>query len=167
MPSVHQIKNTGQPINNKVQKPRSYKLLKYLLLVIAAGAAFRYFFAPNIQDIPQGVYDQTAKDSPFYSVITGGKKIVWFGADCPVSKMRQQAVDNLLKMAKLEDVYEQRAFLQNSMSSSCYGQDCVDSLLVENCSDSYCLIVPSHHKFVRVDFKSRNLLKILQKVQSW
>ena len=44
MPSVHQIKNTGQPINNKVQKPRSYKLLKYLLLVVVAVAAFRYFF---------------------------------------------------------------------------------------------------------------------------
>ena len=167
MPSVHQIKNTSQPIDVKVQKPWQYKLLKYLILVFIAGVAFRYFFAPKIEDISEGVYKKTTAESPFYSVITGGKKIVWFGADCPVSKMRQQAVDNLLKMANLEDVYEQRAFLQNSMSSSCYGKDCVDSMLVENCSDSYCLIVPSHHKFVRVDFKSRNLLKILQKVQSW
>ena len=79
MPSVHQIKNTGHPINNKVQKPWSYKLLKYLLLVVVAVAAFRYFFAPNIKDIPQGVYDQTAKDSPFYSVITGGKKLFGLG----------------------------------------------------------------------------------------
>ena len=92
MPSVHQIKNTGQPINNKVQKPWSYKLLKYLLLVVVAVAAFRYFFAPNIKDIPQGVYDQTAKvtrtsfrTAPFLRMLASLRLIYMDRDTCPIA----------------------------------------------------------------------------------
>lgn len=167
MPSVNQIKNTGQPIDVKVQKTWQYKLLKYLIWVFIAGVVFRYFFAPKIEDISEGVYKKTTADNPFYSVITGGKKIVWFGADCPVSRQRQTIIDMLLENAGLDTVYEHRAFLQNSMSSSCFGRDCVDKLLVENCSGNLCIVVPSQHKFIKVDFDDANLGKILRKVESW
>ena len=79
MPSVNQIKNTGQPIDVKVQKPWQYKLLKYLILAFIAGVVFRYFFAPKIEDISEGVYNKTTAESPFYSVITGGKKLCGSG----------------------------------------------------------------------------------------
>lgn len=167
MPSVNQIKNTGQVREIKAQKLGQYKWLKYLILAFIAGALFRYFFVPKIEDIPQEVYNKTTADSQFYSVIHGRKKIVWFGADCQASKQRQIIIDILLENSGLNSVYEHRAFLQNSMRWSCYGKDCVDELLIENCSGNLCIVVPSQHKFIKVDFDDVNFIKILRKVESW
>ena len=88
MPPISQIKNT---INSNVsnRKNSSKKFIKYLVIAAIVIGIFRYFVFTKIENIPNEVYENTSKDNQFYTLLTGNKKIVWFGADCPISASRK------------------------------------------------------------------------------
>lgn len=163
MPSVQQIKKTNDLTPNQAKLlPR---LLKYTAIALMLVLVFRHFFVPETGEISHDMWGQ--KDSDFYSAVVGKKKIVWFGADCPVSAARQKALNNALKKTGLAEFYEQKAFLQNSLSVKCSSQDCLDIFLIENCSENYCIIIPSQRKYIKIGYNSLSLISDLEKMKNW
>ncbi len=188
MPSVNQIKKTKVEPNN-VKKPVLPRIIKYIVLVLVGVAVFRYFFAlkivdipqavydsttpenqfysMKIVDIPQAVYDSTTPENQFYSIIHGQRKIVWFGADCPISAHRKKIIDKRLKLAGVDKSYEHIPFLVNSYNTSCSGEGCVDIFLIENCGGNFCVVFPNRRKIVKFDFDDVRFIRKLQDMRKW
>lgn len=166
MPSVNQIKKTKVEPNN-VKKPVLPRIIKYMVLVLVGVAVFRYFFALKIVDIPQAVYDSTTPENLFYSIIHGQRKIVWFGADCPISAHRKKIIDKRLKLAGVDKSYEHIPFLVNSYNTSCSGEGCVDIFLIENCGGNFCVVFPNRRKIVKFDFDDVRFIRKLQDMRKW
>ena len=163
MPSVQQIKKTNDLTPNQAKlMPR---LLKYTAIALALVLLFRHFFVPETGEISHDMWGQ--KDSDFYSAVVGKKKIVWFGADCPVSAARRKAINEALKRTGLDKFYEQKAFLQNSLMTKCSNHDCLDVFLIENCSENYCIIIPSQRKYIKIGYNSLSLISDLEKMKNW
>lgn len=165
MPPISQIKNT---INSNVsnRKNSSKKFIKYLVIAAIVIGIFRYFVFTKIENIPNEVYENTSKDNQFYTLLTGNKKIVWFGADCPISASRKKFIDTILNILNLDKIYKQQAFLQNSFSVQCKNKYCADAFFIENCGNNFCIVIPSRRKFIKIK-DEKKLLKTLQKVKDW
>ena len=166
MPSVQQIK---KPIEDNRFQPRKKKLstlAKIMLYISAFCALFYHFGVTKMEKMPENVAENALTKSPFDYLMRGDKKIVWFGADCPVSAAKKKRINKLLKARGLDKFYEHKAFLQNSYFSSCQGNNCLDVFLIENCSESYCILIPSQNKFIKVDFNKGDLLEILDKYKN-
>lgn len=160
MPSVHQIKTKDLDANKTKILPR---LLKYIAVSIAIILLIRHFFVPDIKYTSDDIWQQ--KDSDFYSSVTGKKKIVWFGADCPISAARKKAINKMLEKTGLNKFYEQKAFLQNSLRVKCTNEKCLDIFLIENCSENYCIMIPSQRKYIKIDYDSISIISNLDKMK--
>ncbi len=165
MPAISQIKNTTNS-NVATSKYSSKKFIKYFIIALIAIGLFRHFFILKIENIPHEVYENTDKDNQFYKLLTGNKKIVWFGADCPVSASRKKNIDKMINILNLDKIYKQHAFLQNSFSVQCNSKYCADIFFVENCGDNFCIVIPSHRKFIKIKDEYK-LLKTLPKFKDW
>ncbi len=165
MPSVQQIK---KPITVTQNPPRKKlnAFAKAMAGVAVLCGMFYHFGVTKMEKIPENIAENALEQSPFDYLLKGGKKIVWFGADCSLSAARKDAVDKLLKARGLNKFYEQKAFLQNSYSSSCSNRNCLDVFLIENCSENYCILIPSQNKFIKVDFEKGSLFTTLDKFKN-
>ncbi|HCU58757.1 MAG TPA: hypothetical protein DIC64_02115 [Alphaproteobacteria bacterium] len=137
MPTLEQIKQRALQTPKK-QKPKALK--KFILIIL--GAAFvwfiyTHFIATKFLNIPDNAYTKSyfkeLFDTPY-------KKVVWLGADCPVSKRKKDIINKLMKETALNKYYQHRPFLQNSLYIE--PTDKLGHLIVQNCSSSICLINP-------------------------
>ena len=116
MPSLQQI-NTAQPSETPKQ-PKNAALKKYLKIIAGVAAiwlGYTYFTGAKVMTIPDDAYAMRDKsmfkelfESPY-------KKIIWFGADCPISRQKSSIINTVLQVTQLNKFYVHRPFLQNSL----------------------------------------------------
>jgi hypothetical protein len=126
----------------------SFKILFGIALV---GAVYLYCTLPTVKKIPEAVYNATSAGKFGNLLTTPHKKIIWFGADCPMSRQKKAAIDLLLKMTQYNTYYEHRPFLQNSLSVE--PSDIFGDFILQNCADGICLILPQSRKIVKTTEK--------------
>lgn len=168
MPSLHQIKSdmnyTGKDGYNPVDKKSPLVTIVQIMTVVAIGLGwYAYSIRPKIYNIPTEIMTAQNSDKFLNLFATNSKKIIWFGADCPISAQRKSIIDSVMKFAKLDGFYEHRPFLQNSLRIHC--QNCLDSYIMENCNDGICIIIPARHQIIKTDEK--RLIKNLQKYANY
>ena len=168
MPSIQQLKKTTEnDVNlsyNSYQNKKSSSSVwnKIFLLILLVGCWLWYKHKANIYVIPDNIYE-TIKDGYFKDLYeTPYKKLIWFGADCPVSAKRKEIINNVLKYSKLDKYYVHRPYLQDSLVVNCPGSstDCVDAQILLRCPEM-CIIVPTSKKIISI--KEKNLLNTLKK----
>ena len=72
----------------------------------------------------------------------------------------------MLKKTGLNKFYEQKAFLQNSLRVKCTNEKCLDIFLIENCSENYCIMIPSQRKYIKIDYDSISIISNLDKMKN-
>ena len=167
MPTLHQIKSTNDyqgnynPVNRK-NSPYG-AIAKFVIFSAIVLGAYLYSIKPKVYQIPDNVFIEQEHKRFLYLFSTPIKKVIWFGADCPVSHQKMDMVDYAIRSAKLDDVYEQRAFLQNRLMINC--KDCLDTFIMDKCSKGYCIVVPAKHQIIKV--KNKKLLEYLKKYKNY
>ncbi|MBO6281296.1 MAG: hypothetical protein J6N49_02060 [Alphaproteobacteria bacterium] len=160
MPSLQQI-NTAQ--SSETPKQSKKAVLKKYLKIIAGIAivwlGYTYFTAAKVISIPDDAYSMRDK-SMFKDLFSDQyKKVIWFGANCPVSRQRKKIFDMVMTAAKLNNYYIHRPFLQNKTYVA--PGDILGHFVMQNCFASVCIIVPSSHKIIQTTEK--HLLRDLNK----
>ena len=159
MPALKQI--------NKEQSSKKFKIsrrliLKIVFLILVALGVFLYKNMPSISVIPEKIY-ATRSDGYFKTLFdTPIKKVIWFGADCAQNIQKRVNINRSLKYMQLDNDYKQKAFLQNSLLVNC--QNCMDSYIMDNCADDYCIIVPESRRIIKV--KSDDLFRDLERYKN-
>ena len=113
MPTLEQIKQRSLQMPSKPKSSNSKKILKIIVGIALAWFTYTHFVPKKLVNIPEGAYAQShfkeLFDTPY-------KKVVWLGADCPVSKYRKNAINAMMKQTQLNRYYQHRPFLQYSLS---------------------------------------------------
>ena len=163
MPSLNQFKTAQvrDPNAPKPQKPLQ-KFMKVTIISAIVVGAILYYIKPKIATLPEELYTAQTESKFTELFATPIKKIVWFGADCPVSKHRQALIDARLKFDKLQGIYLQKAYLQNSLFISCF--ECLDMFVMENCN-GMCIILPESRRIIQTTEKK--LVRDLQKYKNF
>ena len=152
MSSVEEI--NSQRAHRTRMKPKPSALKKYLKILVGAAVAWKaydYFTSTKIISIPNNIFASDDK-SRFEELFSSPqKKIVWFGADCPLSRNKKKIIDITIQKQELGDHYKHQPFLQNSLAID--PNDQVGHYLVQNCSSNICIILPSSHQIIPTDEK--------------
>ena len=163
MPSLQQVKDKQlRDSNAPAPKNPLRTLVKYVIIFTIAAVVILHYTKPKIATLPEELYTAQTESKFKELFTTPQKKIVWFGADCPVSRHRQAAIDARLKFDKLEGIYLQKAYLQNSLFISCF--ECLDMFVMEKCN-GICIILPESRKIIETSEKK--LVDDLQKYKNF
>ncbi len=164
MPSLQQI-NTTQP-SEMPKQPKNAALKKYLKIIAGVAAiwlGYTYFTGAKVMTIPDDAYAMRDKsmfkelfESPY-------KKIIWFGADCPISRQKSSIINTVLQVTQLNKFYVHRPFLQNSLFVQ--PTDLLGAYIMKNCSGHICIIVPASHKVIQT--KEKYLGRDLSKYKNY
>lgn len=148
MPTLEQIKQRSLQMPSKPKSSNSKKILKIIVGIALAWFTYTHFVPKKLVNIPEGAYAQShfkeLFDTPY-------KKVVWLGADCPVSKYRKNAINAMMKQTQLNRYYQHRPFLQYSLSID--GNDKIGHFIIHNCSANICIINPPLGKIIKTNEK--------------
>lgn len=163
MPSLQQVKDKQiRNPNAPASKSPLRTLVKYVIILTIVVIAILHYTKPKIATLPEELYAAQTESKFKELFATPQKKIVWFGADCPVSRHRQAVIDARIKFDKLEGTYLQKAYLQNSLLISCF--ECLDMFVMEKCN-GMCIILPESRKIIETSDKK--LVEDLQKYKNF
>ena len=163
MPSLKQIqKSQLRDPNAPVYQTPLKRFMKVVVMLTVVGAAILYYIRPKIFTLPEEFYTAQTESKFRELFATPGKKVVWFGADCPISQQRQKIVDAGLNFSGLNAFYIHYPYLQNSLFISCY--DCLDSFVMEHCSGGFCIILPESRRVIQTT--DEKLFKDLEKYKN-
>ncbi len=155
MPSLQQfgIVQAETIKKSRIESKKPKKLLKMILLILLVVCGYVYYNQADTYVIPEEIY-ATRNNSMFKELFdTPYKKIIWFGANCPISAQRKKIIDLGLKYRKLDKHYIHRPFLQNSLNISCATEDCLDIFVMDKCGAGLCIIVPNEHKIIHTTYE--------------
>lgn len=165
MPSVQQL-NENKTYSPYAKKPKSamQTAVRWLVFIAIIIGGCSFYLKANIKVIPDKVYAtrSVGKFSELFS--TSAKKIVWFGANCPLSAKQKNNIFALLKRQKLDGYYEQYAYLQNSLSVRCKDSYCMDKFIMDNCANEVCIVVPTKKQIIKT--KYNKLSRILERYKN-
>jgi len=161
MPSLYQIRSANDYTPEK-KSILSNGYLHFALFLAIVAAGYYYYIQPKFYHIPEQIFANHDNVKFLQLFGTPSKKIVWFGADCPVSATRRDVINIALNQMKLDKLYEQRPFLQDRLTINC--KDCLDSYIMDKCHKNICIILPATHKIIKTDEK--RLLSTLQKYKN-
>lgn len=164
MPSINQMKSTQNYDPNKpaVKNPKKTFMKAAIAITVVAGIIIHYV-KPKIATIPDEML-AAQSESMFQDIFaTPVKKILWFGADCPVSARKKQQIDIALRYYKLDKHYQHMPHLQNSFMIHCF--DCLDSFVMEHCASGICIILPNSKKIIQTT--EDKLIKNLEKYKNY
>ena len=162
MPTIQEInqkRRAQAPIEQKFSNFKTnFKIVVFVLVLVLT---FMYIMPKKIITIPDEIYATSNKGYFKELFETSHKKVIWFSADCPVSKRRNDLINMLMKEFELEKYYEHRPFLQSYLDIKF--TDTMGRFIMQHCSSGYCIIDPLLHKIAKVDEKSliRDMLKYL------
>ncbi len=160
MPSVNQIKS-DTTYNPQIVARKKQRRNMFFLLVTGVAGWLLYNTYANIYTISDEIF-ATRNEGKFKELFaTPYKKIIWFGADCPVSAQRKHIIDTLLKSTGLDKYYVHHPYLQNSLSVQCPTKECMDLLIMNKCSSDACIIIPAKQKIIKIPYK--NMIGKLEK----
>lgn len=166
MPSIQQLKKRNDSDENysynQVANKKSNKstFIKILVVILLFGGWILYRDKDDIYTIPENIYE-TRNDGYFKDLFaTPYKKLIWIGADCPVSAKRKEMIDKLLEATQLNKYYIHHPYLQNRLSIKCNGPDCVDIQIMQRCEE-VCIIIPTSRQIISI--KEKNMFRALNK----
>lgn len=166
MPSIKQLKEINENYSyNQVATKKTNKstFTKILVVILLFVGWIWYHNKDDIYTIPENIYE-TRNDGYFKDLFaTPYKKLMWQGADCPVSAKRKEMIDKLLEVTQLNKYYIHRPYLQNRLSIKCNGPDCVDIQIMQRCEE-VCIIVPTSRQIISI--KEKNMFRALNKYKS-
>ena len=153
--------STIQPIDFDETSEKHYKLKKYLkrIIIIACAITAYVYYTSKVVKIPDDVY-ATRENSYFKDLFsTPYRKVIWFGANCPMSKLRKDIIDKMMKNYQLDKYYLHQPFLQDSLMIQ--PGDELGYFILKNCNRNICIVAPEFHKVIQTDEK--HLLRDLNK----
>ena len=114
MPTIQEIaQKRGGTVTIKYNYSNLKTNLKVIFLLLLVVFVCVYFIPAKVVNIPDNVYEAAGKSYFKELFETPHKKVIWFGADCPVSKRKKDLIDMLMNKSELDKYYEHRPFLQN------------------------------------------------------
>ena len=148
MPSIQQI---NQQQSSKFLTKKHLSVLKtsfkIVVGIIIAWLAYNHYTAAKIITIPNDAYT-LRNESHFKDLFASPyKKIIWFGADCPISQQKKKIIDIIIKEKQLDKYYIHHPFLQNSLRID--PNDKIGHFIMQNCSGFVCIIVPSARTIIQ------------------
>lgn len=152
MPTIQEI--SRKRTNEKSHQENLSDIKYYLKIVILLSLVIFvcvYFIPAKVVNIPDNVYEAAGKSYFKELFETPHKKVIWFGADCPVSKRKKDLIDMLMNKSELDKYYEHRPFLQNYLDIQY--TDTTGRFIMQMCPSGYCIIDPSLRKLARTDDK--------------
>ncbi len=152
MPSLQQIKpKQSSQTSIKSKNSNIKKYLKIAVGIVIAGLAYMYYVSAKVINISDDVYAMH-EESHFKELFNDPyKKVIWFGANCPVSQYKKNVIDAVMKRAEFDKYYIHHPFLQDSLLIK--PADKLGFLIMDKCSGYICIIVPSSHKIIQTTEK--------------
>ena len=163
MPTIQEIAQKRGGVvairHNSSNLKTSLKVIFLLSLVVFVCV---YFMPAKIVSIPDNIYITSNKGYFKELFETPYKKVIWFGADCPVSVRKKEIINVLMKETKLDQYYVHKPFFLQSFHDVKIS-DTMEGFIMRNCPSGYCIVDPTLRKIVRTDDKHliRDMLKYL------
>ncbi|MCM1323631.1 MAG: hypothetical protein NC218_05675 [Acetobacter sp.] len=114
----------------------------------------------KIINIPEEIYTNTPKSSNHYDFINGQKKIIWYGADCPISQSRKKMIDKILDATSLGQSYKHQPQLASQFTVT----KPIERFFIKNCGNNTCVTLPEQQQLIIIKDRTK-LFKILAKFQ--
>ncbi len=166
MPSIQQINpNKTAVAEKKKRKSKFFAAIKVVLFFSLIIGWYLYRDMPKVIKIPDNTWE-TRNSGKFSNLFEDQyKKIIWFGADCPVSARKKKTFDDAIKFRGLDSYYFHRPYLQSSMYVQCETDECMDMFILKHCSEGACLIMPRHKKIIKTKYE--NLFRDAEKYKNF
>ena len=141
MPSIQQINQQQTPrLLTKKNISVLKTSIKIVVGIVVAWLVYTHYTAAKIINIPNDAYT-TRNESHFKDLFASPyKKIIWFGADCPISQQKKKIIDIIINKKQLDKYYIHHPFLQNFLRIA--PNDKLGHFIMQNCSGFVCIVVP-------------------------
>lgn len=161
MPSIYQLRTRQQAARKSAQSKHSAftKWLGLVVVLVGTYLIYGHSTETKITKIPDDIYATSSKSFFGDLFASSYKKVIWFGADCPLSHSTKKNIDLTIKQNQLDKYYVHRPFLQSSLHMN--PTDKLGSFIMENCGDCVCIIVPADHTIIQTteDYLFRDMIK--------
>ena len=166
MPSIQQINpNTATSSEKKKRKNKIFRVLKVCLFFSLIIGWYLYRDMPKVIKIPDNTWE-TRGSGKFSNLFEDQyKKIIWFGADCPVSAKKKKMLDTAIKYRGLDAYYFHRPYLQGSIYVKCETDECMDMFILKHCSEGACIIIPRIKRIINTKYE--NLFRDAEKYKNF
>ena len=122
------------------------RCLKIIAGIVIVGLAYVIYTLPHVEQIPDEAYKSLDKSKFADLLATPHKKLVWFGADRPVSKEKKSIITLTIYLSHFNKYYEHKPFLQNSLYVA--PDDIFGQFIMKNCANKMCIVIPGSRKVV-------------------